>query len=244
VVLVTTSLDTVYNLAAPAAPLDPPTGSLMESVTGRLVAGPDGYASWDLHRSVKYELEAHGGIHLLQSTVSTVLVGAEGEAVGAGTWEGIDRHARLTALCVGSFLRARLTTGAVTETQGRLSEMAYDDLYEDLVARGFAFEPVRFSGEPRAGSLPYVVESVALAHGERGGRGADSAPRPSAALWRVRGLFAAGACMAAPAAGTPAVTRAGAGGDTSAYLSYEAAASQGMDLGDELVALSAPRRGS
>lgn len=221
VVLVTTSLDTVYTLASAAAQLDAPADSLMERVTRDMTPGRGGTRSWDLHRAVKYTLEATTGIHVLQSTVSELLLDADGAVVGASTWEGVDRRADATALCVGSFLRARLQTGSVTETHGRLSEMAYDDLYDHLVALGFGFVPVRFTGEPHGGSLAYVVETVALAAAERR---AGARQPPSAALWRVPGLFAAGVCVApSPERGAAVVT-------------YEEAARQGMALADELVA--------
>ncbi len=227
VVLVITNLDTVYTLASPAAALAPPAGSLMErSIMG--AGSSPSTRSWDLHRAVKYELEATPGIHLLQSTVSDLLLDESGAVTGASTWEGVDRPAALTALCVGSFLRARLRSGEVTETHGRLSEMAYDDLYERLVALGFEFVPVRFTGpvsvtgEPFEGSVGYVVESVAFAPQER----ASPPDRPaSAALWRVRGLFAAGVCVSSPV-----------GAESAVEVSYEQVARQGMALGDELVA--------
>ena len=222
VVVVTSSLDTVYNLASDAAGLVAPPGSLMELVTRDIVPGPRGVRSWDLHRGVKYTLEATAGIHLVQSTVATLLLDAAGAVVGAATWEGVDRLAGMTALCVGSFLRARLRTGSVTETQGRLSEMAYDDLYQYLLGKDFAFVPVRFAGQPHGGSLAYVVESVALASQERT---ASAAEVPSAALWRVPGLFAAGVCVMPPVPGPSA-----------AEVGYEEAARQGMALADELVA--------
>lgn len=218
----TTSLDTVYNLADVAAALSPPPGSLMALVMRDMAPSAGVTRSWDLHRGVKYALEARTGIHLLQSTVSDLLLDERGAAVGASTWEGVDRFARLTALCVGSFLRARLRTGAATETHGRLSEMAYDDLYERLAGLGFQFVPVSFLGEPHGGSLAYVVESVALAASERAGTAAGGS---TSELWRTPGLFAAGVCMAPRSEG-----------DLAADLTYEVVARQGMALGDELVA--------
>lgn len=230
VLLVTTSLDTVYNLASDAASLAAPSGSLMAEVMRDMPSGAGAVRSRDLHRGVKYALEAATAIHLLQSTVSRLLFDERGAVVGAGTWEGVDRLARTSALCVGSFLRARLRTGAVTETQGRLSEMAYDDLYERLAELGFEFVPVSFTGEPHGGSLAYVVESVALARSERGG---STAGTRTAGLWRAPGLFAAGVCVSPAAPGT-----------SGTHLSYEEVAKQGMALGSELVAWAGSDRGS
>ena len=133
VLLVTTSLDTVYNLLGDGVTLEPPPNTLMAEVH-REVAEADGYVgNWAFHRGAKGTLETLSGLHLLQSSVSSLLV--EGETVtGVSTWEGVDRLAKRVALCVGSFLEARLRVGSLVEEAGRLSEMAYDDLYESLVA--------------------------------------------------------------------------------------------------------------
>lgn len=222
-VVVTTSLDTVYNLASEAVRLSAPPGSLMAQVMRDIVPGPRGVRSWDLHRGVKYMLEATPNVHLVQSTVSELRLDAAGAVVGASTWEGVDRLAHTTALCVGTFLRARLITGSVIETQGRLSEMAYDDLYQNLLGIGFEFVPISYTGEPHGGSLAYVVESVALAAEERS---VSATPQPTAALWRLPGLYAAGVCV------TPAVVNAAVA--ASVEVTYAEAARQGMALADEL----------
>lgn len=228
VVVTTTSLDTVHNLASDAATLRVPAGSLLQSVSGAEAGEAVALRSWDLHRGVKYALEAHPLIHLLQSTVADLLYDEQGRVVGASTWEGIDRRAALTALCVGSFLRARLRTGAVTETQGKLSEVAYDDLYENLVARGFEFVPVSFSGAQQVGALAYTVESVALHSGEREEGSGHAGAWASSALWRAPNLFAAGVCVAPPGEGRSAGS-----------LTYQDVVEQGMLLGAELVERSA-----
>lgn len=215
VVLVTTSLDTVYNLAQDSAEVAPPAGSLMASVMA--ADASSSVRSRDLHRAAKYALEARPNVHLLQSTVSAVVRDDAGVAVGAKTWEGIDRFGSHTALCVGSFLRARLSSGAVTETQGRLSEMAYDDLYQWLLGAGFEFVDASFVAEPAGGSIGYTVNTVALAAGELAGGG-------SARLQRVPGLWAAGACV-----------ETATGKAESPEQTYASAARQGMDLGRELV---------
>jgi tRNA U34 5-carboxymethylaminomethyl modifying enzyme MnmG/GidA len=71
----------------------------------------------------------------------------DNQVTGVSTWEGVSRFAKKTVLCVGSFLEARLTLGSLTEHAGRLSEMAYDDLYLDLVSRGFQFESLELEAK-------------------------------------------------------------------------------------------------
>lgn len=181
VTLVTTSLDTVYSLDVEPATVAPPPGSLLESV----VAAGAG-SRWDVHRRAKYALEALPRLHLLQSTASALVV-EDGSARGVETWEGVPRRGDRVALCVGTFLRARLSVGAVVEQQGRLSEMAYDDLYDDLAARGFAFAPLELEVPSVAGSLPHVVRTEAFAPQEW-----DAA---TLCLPRLGGLYAAGACV-------------------------------------------------
>lgn len=206
VLLVTTSLDTVYNLVGDGARLEPPAGTLMAELHADLADADGRVGTWALHRAAKGALERQPGLHLLQSSVSGLLV-EDGAAVGTRTWEGVDRRAGAVALCVGSFLRARLTVGALTETAGRLSEMAYDDLADDLAARGFALEPRRLEADAADGSLPYRVDCRVLAATELDGARAT----------RLAGLWAAGVC---------------AGGGAS----YEAAAREGLELGRRLAA--------
>lgn len=205
VLLVTTSLDTVYNLAGESATLDPPAGTLLAELCGD---NPAEIAAFALHRRAKTALEHHPNLHLLQSSVSSLLV-REGRIAGVSTWEGVDRMAPRVALCAGSFLRARLSIGDLTETSGRLSEMAYDDLYDDLVARGFTFQGLELRAPVVRGALPYTVSCQQLAASEW-----DAA---TFALPRLAGLYAAGVCAAG-------------------YLSYEAAAAQGPDLAQALLA--------
>ena len=246
VALVTTSLDTVYNLSHDAARLEPPPDSLMDSVAAPTESGT--VRSRDLHRTAKYALEAVPNVLLVQSTVSSVLVDESGAARGVLTWEGVDRLGGQVALCVGSFLRARLTSGVVTETHGRLSEMAYDDLYQWLAATGFEFEEVRFVAEPHGGSMAYTVDTVALADRERavGERTSDEhATGSEHRLWRVPGLWAAGACIVPPTV-TTTIERTTAeqeapGLETAARslgdsYDYATVARQGMSLGRALVA--------
>ncbi len=198
VLLVTTSLDTVYNLVGEGALLTPPPGTLLAELCG---GAKTSAATFELHRRAKTAVEHHLKLHLLQSSVSGLL--AENAQVrGVSTWEGVDRFAPQVALCAGSFLRARLRVGDLTETSGRLSEMAYDDLYDDLLARGFAFTEVRLEAPPSRGALPYTVSCQRFGRAEW---------RADFALPRLRGLYAAGVCAAG-------------------YLSYEDAAAQGQAL--------------
>src|SRR5690606_21980376 len=62
-------------------------------------------------------------VHLVQSTVSGLVV-TDGRVAGVATWEGGPRRAAAVALCVCTFLRARLHNGAVVEPHGRHSEIA------------------------------------------------------------------------------------------------------------------------
>lgn len=208
VLLVTTSLDTVYATVGDAVRLSSPPGTLMADVVPTVRDDDGRVPNWALHRAVKYALEAEPRIHLLQSTVSRLLT-AEGHVRGVATWEGVDRLVPRVALCAGSFLRGRLTIGALTEAAGRLSEMAYDELYLDLVAHGCAFRDVELSADPSGGALPYLVRCRALAPGE-----VDAATFEVA---RLPGLFAAGVCA-------------------SGYLPFEAAAEAGGRLGAALTA--------
>jgi len=209
VLLVTTSLDTVYNLVGEAADLTPPPGTLMAELCGGTETGTRTarVAAFELHRRAKTAVERHPKLHLLQSSVSGLLARG-GRVVGVSTWEGVDRFAPRVALCAGSFLWARLTVGDLTETAGRLSEMAYDDLYDDLLARGFTFEEVKLEAPASRGAPPYVVACRRFAGAEWDAE--------TLALTRLSGLYAAGVCAVG-------------------YLPYEDAAVQGRMLAGVLL---------
>ena len=203
VLLVTTSLDTVYNLTGAAAELTPPAGTLLaECGTQTQVL-----ETFDLHRRAKGALEREPKLHLLQSSVMGLLT-ENRRVTGVSTWEGVDRTATRVALCAGSFLRARLKVGTLTETAGRLSEMAYDDLYDNLVALGFTFDDAALDAPESRGAPPYTVTCKRFAETERSAE---------FTLGRLQGLYAAGVCAAG-------------------YLPYEAAVLQGQQLGDALLA--------
>lgn len=178
--LVTTSLDTVYTLFESSS-LEPELHTLLHDLGAELADEHNLVEPWALHRGGKYALEHTPGIHLLQSSVSSLIVEA-GVVEGVTTWEGVPRRARRTALCVGSFLQARLEVGSLTDTAGRLSEMAYDDLFEDLQSRGFSFEAAQREVE---GTLPYTVSFQTFAASER----------KEFRLTRLEGLYAAGLCI-------------------------------------------------
>ena len=207
VLLVTTSLDTVYNLTGAAAELTPPAGTLLAELCGTRTQALE---TFDLHRRAKGTLEREPKLHLLQSSVMGLNTRG-GHVTGVSTWEGVDRTAPRVALCAGSFLRARLTLGTLTETSGRLSEMAYDDLYDNLVTLGFAFDEVTLEAPESRGAPSYTVTCTRFAGAEWNAE--------TFALGRLEGLYAAGVCAAG-------------------YLPYEEAALQGLRLGDTLEATS------
>ena len=133
VLLVSQALDHLGNLYQPT--LDGvvfPAGSVFALVAGRIapeVEGPvDG---WAFHRHLKAEIEGTPGIHLLQSTVTEVDEGDDG-LVTLSTWEGPKLQARKVVMAVGAFLKGRLLMGDSVEEAGRLSEVAYDFLADDL----------------------------------------------------------------------------------------------------------------
>lgn len=186
VALVTTSLDTVYAAPAERARLGGPAGSLAEAVAADVRPDADGTVSaWTLHTAAKYRLEGRTGVHLLQSNVEG-LITEDGRATGVRTWEGVPRRGRAVALCAGSFLRARLRVGEAEERAGRPGEMAYDDLADDLAARGVRMVAARHAG---GGDGPaWEVRFERLAEDERAGM----------RLVRIPGVFAAGVCAHGP----------------------------------------------
>lgn len=188
VLLVTTSLDTVFAAPEGRVPADAPPDSLAATLLPSLTVAADGtVGSWELHGAAKYHLEALPALHLLQSNVDALRV-AEGSVDGVDTWEGVPRAARAVALCVGPFLRARLTIGDAIEHAGRPGEMAYDELGDDLRAHGVALRPVEDRGGGRDGRPAWTLHTVRIAEEELDG------PR----IVRLSGLYAAGACVAGP----------------------------------------------
>ena len=142
VLLVSQALDHLGNLYAPTvAGADFPAGSLYAEVAAQLAPQTDG---WVFHRALKARLENTTGIHLLQSCVTALDEIESGEDAGVltlSTWEGPPLRSRRVALAVGAFLKARLLVGSGMEDAGRLSEVAYDFLADDLAAHGLWLQP-------------------------------------------------------------------------------------------------------
>jgi tRNA U34 5-carboxymethylaminomethyl modifying enzyme MnmG/GidA len=206
VLLITTILDTCYNLAGERINLEPPANTFMAKAFAKIADNKGFVSSWELHRAAKYELEHTPGIHFLQSSVSSLMT--EGSSViGINTWEGVPRYARNVAFCVGSFLEARLTIGSLTEQAGRLSEMSYDDLYLDLLARGFSFETLHLKAESVNDSPSYTVTCKVFK---------DETNPNTFEVERLNNLYGAGTCAFG-------------------YVSYEAAARQGQALAQWLI---------
>ncbi|WP_102128201.1 FAD-dependent oxidoreductase [Deinococcus planocerae] len=165
VLLVSQALDHLGNLYQPTIEgAGFPPGSVLALVAGRMTPDTDG---WTFHRHLKAEIEATAGIHLLQSTV-TELDEGEGE-VTLSTWEGPTLRARLVVLAVGAFLKGRLLIGETMEEAGRLSEVAYDFLADDLARSGVWL----IGGEQTAagveGAPPYDVRFLTPAPTELDG---------------------------------------------------------------------------
>ncbi len=187
--LVTTSLDTIANLAADGWAFDVPTGGLLALLASE-ARGEAGWSARALHRGAKRELEREPALHVLQATVVGLRTDAGGRVLGVDTWEGVARDAPRVALCVGSFLHARLRVGASDEVAGRLSELADDSLHRHLASRGLRFESRRLEIAGDDLSPGYSVDFEVLSAGEvsRGG-----------AVRGHPGLYAYGLCAGARA---------------------------------------------
>ncbi len=207
VLLVTTSLDTVYNLLGQGVILKPHVNTFMAE-TAKDLANERGFVpNWEMHRAAKYVIEHMNGIHFLQSNVSA-LIAKNAQVTGIETWEGVARYAKQTVITVGSFLEARLSIGSLQETAGRLSEMSYDDFYHNLKALGLEFETLELEAEFEDDNLPYTVMCKVIKN-------------VNASSFRVAefdNLFAAGVCAFGP-------------------VSYEDAALQGLHLAEHLLSL-------
>jgi len=165
VLLATQALDHLGNLYQPTVEdAGFPAGSVFAEVAARIAPDTDG---WTFHRQLKAEIEATPGIHLLQSTVTEL--DEDGDEVRLATWEGPPLRARRAVLAVGAFLKGRLLIGTTMEEAGRLSEVAYDFLADDLARSGVWL----IGGEQRAagvdGAPPYDVRFLTPAPGELNG---------------------------------------------------------------------------
>ncbi len=191
VLLVTTSLDTIFAARCERPPADAPEGTLQRRLRDRLPVAPDGtVGSWELHGAAKGHLERIPTLSVLQSSVDA-LITEGGAAIGVATWEGVPRHGVRIALCVGSFLRARLRRGASEERAGRPGEMAYDELADDLERRGVPLVPASWEGpEGVRPDDPERYRSDFLV--------VDRAGTEGHAVRAVRNLYLAGVCRLGP----------------------------------------------
>ncbi|GGM18889.1 FAD-dependent oxidoreductase [Deinococcus aerophilus] len=170
VLLVSQALDHLGNLYAPTVQdADFPAGSVFAVIRDRTAPDTDG---WTFHRQLKAELEATSGIHLLQSTVTELDElqpnGVPAEVV-LSTWEGPKLRARHAVLAVGAFLKGRLLIGDTLEEAGRLSEVAYDFLADDLARSGVWLIGAEATAAGVEGAPPYEVRFLTPAPAELDG---------------------------------------------------------------------------
>ncbi len=177
--LITQSLDSVF---LPFGQVSPPfpQGSLLA------VVGSEGLKGWELHSKAKYHLESLPNLHLLQLSVSSLVV-EDGSAIGVSSWEGLTKTAAKIVLAVGSFVAPVLTIGTVEENAGRLSEVAYIDLFENLKSLGFGFERLEREVLVQADTLGYSVEFSHFAK--------DEWTEANFELGRLKNLYGLGLCV-------------------------------------------------
>ncbi|PNY81508.1 FAD-dependent oxidoreductase [Deinococcus koreensis] len=165
VLLVSQALDHLGNLYQPTTQgAGFPAGSVFARVQEALAPDTDG---WTFHRHLKAEIESTAGIHLLQSTV-TALDETDTEVV-LSTWEGPTLQARVCVLAVGAFLKGRLLIGDTLEEAGRLSEVAYDFLADDLARSGVWLIGAEQTAGAAEGAPAYDVRFLTPAPGELSG---------------------------------------------------------------------------
>ncbi|MDV6373493.1 FAD-dependent oxidoreductase [Deinococcus arenicola] len=165
VLLVSQALDHLGNLYAPTIDgANFPPESVFAQIRDQIAPDTDG---WSFHRQLKAEIEGTSGIHLLQSTV-TELDETDDEVV-VSTWEGPKLHARQVVLAVGAFLKGRLLIGDSMEEAGRLSEVAYDFLADDLARAGVFLIGSEATAAAVEGAPPYDVRFLTPAPGELDG---------------------------------------------------------------------------
>ena len=161
VLLATQALDHLGNLYQPdVSGADFPEGSLFFQVRQALAPQSGG---WAFHRQLKAEIEATSGIHLLQSCVTGI--NEDGAGVLLSTWEGPNLHAKAAVLAVGAFLKGRLLMGETLEDAGRLSEVAYDFLADDLAAHGIylTYAAAEVPAEPQTPGYEVKFQTLAAA---------------------------------------------------------------------------------
>lgn len=209
--LLTTSLDTLYALPADAWPERPPIATLWATVAAEAADADGRQRAGPLRRAAKRELERQDALKVVQSNANALLR-SEGRVLGVRTWEGPEVRAGTTVLAVGSFLGARLTMGAARERAGRLSEMAYDDLRDDLRDAGVAFARREAAREDEGGAPGYRVTYDVWDPAEL--EAPAGVPAGAARVRRWRSLWVVGAC----AFDVGIVGAAAAGRDLGAYL--------------------------
>jgi len=186
--LVTTSLDTIATLPGDGWSFEAPSGGVLAGVAHE-ARSASRWSARALHRGVKRDLEREPALHVLQSTVVDLRLDEAGRVTGVATWEGVERAAPRVALCLGTFLGARLTVGDTMERAGRLSELADDALFERLGALGVRFVDREASIEGDALSPGYRVTFHALHADETDDHGR---------VRRLPGLYAFGLCAGGP----------------------------------------------
>ncbi|AWN23709.1 tRNA uridine 5-carboxymethylaminomethyl modification protein GidA [Deinococcus irradiatisoli] len=165
VLLVSQALDHLGNLYQPTlAGAAFPEQSLFAQVQRAMAPDTDG---WTFHCRLKAELEGTAGIHLLQSCVTGL--DEDAGTVELSTWEGPKLRARRVVLAVGAFLKGRLLIGETMEEAGRLSEVAYDFLADDLAAQGVYLTYASGEAQPAPGAPDYEVRFQVLAASELSG---------------------------------------------------------------------------
>jgi tRNA U34 5-carboxymethylaminomethyl modifying enzyme MnmG/GidA len=192
--LITTTLDALYPLPADVWPAEPPPDTLWASLAAEARDPQGRQHAARLRRAVKRELERLPSLAVLQSNV-VALVRDGDTVVGVRTWEGPVHRADVTVLAVGTFLAPRLRVGHAVERAGRLGEMAYDELRDDLADWGLGFVRRLLVAEGDAVTPRYEVEHDAFdpPGSERLVRGGREVP--GARRWPGRpGWWAAGAC--------------------------------------------------
>ncbi len=216
--LLTTSLDTLYALPADAWPGRPPATTLWSEVASEARDAAGMQRAGPLRRAAKRELERLADLRVVQSNATALARGDAGEVIGVRTWEGPTVRADVTVLAVGSFLGARLTLGPAVELAGRLSEMAYDDLRDDLRDAGLRLRRHTVALGDDGVAPAYAVEHDVVDEEELdplrvGGRVVVGAGRSR----RWPGLWFVGACT-----GDVGIeTAAAAGRDLAAHLAGE-----------------------
>lgn len=165
VLLVSQALDTLGNLYQPTIEgAEFPPESVFARVAAQMAPDVDG---WTFHRLLKAEIEGTSGIHLLQSCVTAL--DETDEQVALSTWEGPRLHARTVVLAVGAFLKGRLLIGDTMEDAGRLSEVAYDFLADDLTMSGVWLVGAEQEARGVDGSPDYAVRFLTPAPSELDG---------------------------------------------------------------------------